>query len=150
VCAPASGFSAEPSWTLAARSLVLVRHAMTSNLDSASASARSQGRNHCGCRGHRQEFILEGTLLSGGGGGNSWSYLNGRCKPSEQGFGQKSKEIWRNFLLKMYFWASWRGYYPSAPLWLRPWSWVSGHPKKFKLVSDTPKSLPGTSRPTSQ
>jgi len=32
--------------------------------------------------------------------------MNGCCKPPEQDSGQKNKEIWGNFLLKMYFWAS--------------------------------------------
>jgi len=48
--------------------------------------------------------------------------MNGRCKPPEQGSGQKNKEIWRIFKAKNvlgHFWRGQGGYCPPATLqWL--------------------------------
>ena len=72
------------------------------------------------CLNHRrsQEFVLEAALFRGGGTPDPWMAT---VSITSRLLGRKI-EIWRNFWLKMYFWASWEGLSPpSAPCWLRLW-----------------------------
>jgi len=47
--------------------------------------------------------------------GGTPDLLNDRCKPTEQGSGQKNEEILRNYFVKMYFGISWGRLLPPHP-----------------------------------